>query len=664
MNYSQRAHLAAPLTLLGLAASAVAQGLITTQGQLVAAPAQAVATVPGAFLSYAYRMCADDDGNIAWIGQLRQGGPAGVTIDNDTVLCLGRTEQDQVLLARKGMAAPHRPAGSTVTFLGHGVVMAPRGGEVGWYGLLNEPNNSFSVALYLSSASGHALVCRQGDPLPPPVTGTIAALGSGDLTGYSIVAPGRVVAQVAGSLANGRGGTVALAGQVGQLETVLYPGQVFTTHPAQPALGYFEANNMVAPDGSFPFTGGLEIGSGNPAVIFNDSVVLGVCRPGQAPVVLARQGEPAPGLVGANWNYPQITSQNMGPNGEFTVLTSLTGPGVTQGVDDWALYRGSVAGGTPELVIRRGAALGDGSSLDFNLYKEVIGQHGEIGGWCARRGPNVTSANDMAFLFGTPGAMSVLFREGDPLPGVPGATFGGSFGSSGNSLDRHGNLVLSMNYRPATGGDVPALLAYHPVRGWTDVMHAGDTLGSPMGNVSVNYDNGAFQRARVGGATSMHTLDGDIVRLCGVSVATHTGVVQGDAIVRTHLGDLRATPASIPATGGLQALRFDAGPARAGNFYLMLGSLSGTSPGFQYGGFEIPLVNDFWVGISQQSANSSVYLNSLGALDASGTGLSVFALPSNVSFLRGAMFHHAVVALDPSTAAVTWVSRPASVHVY
>jgi hypothetical protein len=119
----------------------------------------------------------------------------------------------------------------------------------------------------------------------------------------------------------------------------------------------------------------------------------------------------------------------------------------------------------------------------------------------------------------------------------------------------------------------------------------------------------------------------------------------------------------VSSAGGTQTWEIDAGPANANRLYVCAGTLSGTRPGQLLLGANLPLNADVWFNLSLGAANGSVYTNSWGLLDANGKASASWNFPAGVGFLNGAMFHHAFVALEPSTVTPTFVSQPASVKL-
>lgn len=123
-----------------------------------------------------------------------------------------------------------------------------------------------------------------------------------------------------------------------------------------------------------------------------------------------------------------------------------------------------------------------------------------------------------------------------------------------------------------------------------------------------------------------------------------------------------STSLSVGA-GGVQHLDFHPGPTFAGDYYLVLGSLSGWSPGFAFGGFQVPLNLDFYTDATLGSANSPFLVNTFGVLPPGGVVTPQIVWPAGVLVgLEGLTMHHAAVAADASLT-LTHVSNPVPLHL-
>ena len=93
----------------------------------------------------------------------------------------------------------------------------------------------------------------------------------------------------------------------------------------------------------------------------------------------------------------------------------------------------------------------------------------------------------------------------------------------------------------------------------------------------------------------------------------------------------------------------DAGAARAGNLYLLIGSASGTSPGLLLApGVTLPLNFDGYLNFSVNFANVTPFSNTLGVLDGSGQASASWGLPAGWDpSLAGLQLSHAFITLSP-----------------
>lgn len=86
-----------------------------------------------------------------------------------------------------------------------------------------------------------------------------------------------------------------------------------------------------------------------------------------------------------------------------------------------------------------------------------------------------------------------------------------------------------------------------------------------------------------------------------------------------------------------------AGAEHAGKPYLMVGSITGTSPGLFLGSFTLPLNYDFYFDLLASNPNTIVS-GSLGMLDGSGNATASFVYANSMTnAMAGLVFHHAYV---------------------
>ena len=111
---------------------------------------------------------------------------------------------------------------------------------------------------------------------------------------------------------------------------------------------------------------------------------------------------------------------------------------------------------------------------------------------------------------------------------------------------------------------------------------------------------------------------------------------------------LFAQPQSMSLTdGGTVELNAVTGTANAGDFYWILGTTSGTSPGFSIQGFDVPLnpIGPYF----NLTSNLEGLMNNFGTLDSDGNGQATLTLPAGTNpVLAGVTAHHVVAAFDAS----------------
>ena len=111
--------------------------------------------------------------------------------------------------------------------------------------------------------------------------------------------------------------------------------------------------------------------------------------------------------------------------------------------------------------------------------------------------------------------------------------------------------------------------------------------------------------------------------------------------------------------GGTQYFTLLTNSAFAGDVYFMLGSLSGTAPGFTYGGFVLPLNPDPYFNLTLLHPNLPPLSASLGLLDVAGRGSAQLAIPAGLDpALTGVSVYHAYGILEPSTYQLKFTSHP------
>lgn len=90
------------------------------------------------------------------------------------------------------------------------------------------------------------------------------------------------------------------------------------------------------------------------------------------------------------------------------------------------------------------------------------------------------------------------------------------------------------------------------------------------------------------------------------------------------------------------------GPEAAGRIFVLLGSATGTDPGFPFEQVLVPLVIDGYTTQILQSANGPVFQGTIGILDAQGSASATVAVPGGLSpSLVGLTLFHAAIDFEP-----------------
>ncbi|MFT5286749.1 MAG: hypothetical protein ACI8TQ_002921 [Planctomycetota bacterium] len=100
------------------------------------------------------------------------------------------------------------------------------------------------------------------------------------------------------------------------------------------------------------------------------------------------------------------------------------------------------------------------------------------------------------------------------------------------------------------------------------------------------------------------------------------------------------------ATGGSQILSLEGGCARAGWFYFMFGSVTGTTPGIDFGGgVVLPLNDDRYFRVTLNNPGAAIFNNFNGFLDGAGQAVATLSLPTGLQpALIGVTLNHAYLA--------------------
>lgn len=161
-------------------------------------------------------------------------------------------------------------------------------------------------------------------------------------------------------------------------------------------------------------------------------------------------------------------------------------------------------------------------------------------------------------------------------------------------------------------------------------------------------------------------------QLFGETIAADEDWVLAGALLASEAFALAVTHGSLTActgevsvsAGGQQSMEVDAGPAHAGDFYVLVGTTSGTSPALAFGALTVPIVVDAYTLFLLGSPGAPPLIAGFGTLDTVGRADAGFALPPGSDpALAGLHLNHAVVVLDAVAADPVFASTPLALRL-
>ena len=681
------------LLLLSIASTtAAAQSILSQHAQVVHAVGDAIAAIPGATINPTSNFDApvmDQNGTILYRARLA----GAVTALDDRALFLGRSNGDVTMILRAGDQAPSRPAGiflrsDTGSAQGPGsgsaLRISPFGEILYFSSTLSDDANPVvtttnDTALFWGPSGSLTVLAREGDPVPFLPAGITYGSQAFSLQNNAINAAGQALfsTTLLGAVTTADD-CVMVLGTPGSLVTVsregdvLPGGEVVIPVSGATTLSFI---NQLNESGQVLHELRFAVTAPSTATTANDRA-LAVWTAG-TDVIIAREGQQAPGLPAGvlfatptlGWT-PDTGGAAFTASGKTAISAALDGGGTVVGVDDRAVYFGGIGG--LNLVFRKGDAapglpgisLGVVGTSGMTCNENELAFVGFLVGGTVDNDSSLWRGSSLANL-------TMIAREGDQVPtSVLAPSVNGPWkysqinnGSNNPLLNGRGDIMFQVTVNdgvtptPATKN---VWLCHTQAHGLRLLLDAGDTFTTSLGTSpwTVISSTAGFNSAD--GGQSHFNNQGDFCIRPGLNAPATAAVVRG------HIGSLIAEPSSISATaGGTQNWTVDCGPAQANLIYVVLGSLSGHRPGVPspFGPQLIPLNLDSWTQLSLSLANTAVYSNSLGFLDAQGKAAASFNLPPAIPGAQGLELHHAVVVLDYALAS-TFVSEPASLRLY
>ena len=255
-----------------------------------------------------------------------------------------------------------------------------------------------------------------------------------------------------------------------------------------------------------------------------------------------------------------------------------------------------------------------------------------------------------AYVFVKPGGGWATMTETAKLTAADGADgdrLGSSVAISGDTV-----VVGAPRHEICTGNRGSAYVFVEPGGGWGSVPdpQTGTTKFSASDGAG---NDGLGASIEISGDTVVAGASGDDIDLNLDQGSAHVFDLPVPAIPSYGLtSDVDAVSHSA---GGTQNLDLQPGTCFAGDFFLVLGTMSGSSPGFPVSPFQIPLNFDSYFLTTLAKAPTP-----LNTLDPAGNGTGKIDIPPGCPLLStGTTLHHAFLAFDSAAAfpALSFVSN-------
>ncbi|MBK9387875.1 MAG: hypothetical protein IPN34_23915 [Planctomycetes bacterium] len=619
---------------LGFAAAVYAQAPFAFHAEALIVPDE---LVPGLVGGERFRSLASgpgslsSDGRVCAMAQLY--GLA--TIDGrDRVLVYGSSPADLKVLVHTGYQEPSGllPGVLVETRTQYAIseqpLLADDGNAVFSAGFrqLGAVTNTNDSAIYIGTPGNLRILVREGDPVP-------GGGGTHFATDFAYATPLPIQMNSAQSIVLrtnlGGAGTwsanneAILHGSESNLQMVLRRGQ---TGVHGVALTDLEDGVNLQMNAAGQFVHGVRLG----AAAHLDAAVY-LYTPGVGYEALLREGDPAPvlattfGSTSGDW---RIDSQSGSFNGRGELLAHIYLTGfVTFDQDDRGLFLLTRQG--PRLIAQRRRQAPDTSAGQefISFGQRLLSDDGRALFQAQLEGPGVTSANAYGLWYGAPGNVRLLARQGQVMPGLGGSAIS-DFGAM-YLLEGGARVLFNAHLQGGTRGG-STLWSWTATRGFELLAISGEYIELRPGMTkqisTVQYSSIVQGDGRARGLAPNGNL-----------LVWSSFLDGSNALLTSRLDSISAYPPRISAErGGMQRLRLDAGLTHAAQSYLVLGSLSGTSPGLALGALTLPLNPDGFLGLTIELANQHPFSASFGTLDAQGRARAAVSIPPG---LPGAGVH-------------------------
>ncbi len=444
---------------------ALCQGLIQTQGVVIAAEGMSVPGIPGAVFAgpSAFDSSVIDETGKSFF-RARVIGP-GITSLNERGLFYGSSPADLALVIQGGDPAPGLP-GVTLNSASasgiNGTVRLSPDGEMMWASALSGLGVSMTndTAFFVGKPGNFVVAVREGDPAP----GTAGAVFSSSFSSLSqqftmLDRAGRVLFRstlAGGDVVGTTNNEAWFYGFPGALQLIMRKGETTPGGQVIESLGFVCQSNAA---GQVLVETNLSTTLGTPpATTANDRSLWIVNTGTLTKTLVLREGDAAPGTVGATFSAPadawtvNASICGLTAAGDCMVAATLNGGDTTISVNDQALYRISTTG--KSLLVRKGdpATGTDGVFSVFNVSSIRLSETGfSFQGGIS--GGTSTPTDDSGMWVGSSAGLALIAREGNVAPGTTGGALIGEVTSLPvNALTIPGQLFFQLSLVGGIGG--------------------------------------------------------------------------------------------------------------------------------------------------------------------------------------------------------------------
>ncbi|MFG0316187.1 MAG: choice-of-anchor tandem repeat NxxGxxAF-containing protein [Planctomycetota bacterium JB042] len=628
-------------SLAAAPAAAQSESLLTFQANLVATDGD---PVPGLSAGEVFggsggfdNAVLDDSGRALFRARFT-GGTASVATDR--AYFYGSSRDDLQLVIRAGDPEPSGLIpGATLGPLGSSQISgSPRisaNGIMMFGSALAGPGSGQDSAIYVGTPGSFGLLVQRGDPapgLPGVAMDSSFASPSLQLTCVNALGLAMFKSDLSGPGVDSTNNEAWITGTPGNLTLVVRKGDVapggeVLADVSPGFVGQMNSSGQIAYDVSYV------IGTGTTPTTNTSDRALWLYTPGAGNQEIVREGDPAP-IPGTTFNRvgSEFWSINTGAatfdaSGRFMASLDLDGA-VTAGVDDRAIFLLSTSGHT--LVARHNdpaPGLPGVAMVTFSNSSQNLAADGFVCFQTVLAGPGVDASNDSAIIAGTPGNFTIVAREGDVAPGTGGGTFGSLSGTSVKMNNAH--QIQFVNSLQGGSNSGSSQWFWDETHGLQSAILTGDTIEVAPGVFKSFSVSGNVQFNNGEGRPLSWADDGTTVYRTNLSDGTR-------AVVSIRLGTFTALPPTISTSvGGTQNFYLNAGIAHANDNYIVLGSASGTSPGFFSGPFLIPLNPDVVTTFMATKPNLPPFANTFGILTLDGRQKASITLPPGTGIPPG-----------------------------